>query len=60
MQKPLGHYNYANHSEATADIADYIIGFYNHSRLHSMPGYTSPNAFERQAAKPPISVSKIA
>lgn len=52
--------DYANHSEATADIADYIVGFYNHSRLHSTLGYTSPNAFERQAAKPPISVSEIA
>jgi len=57
--------DYANHGEATADIADYIVGIYNHSRLHSTLGYTSPNAFERPpferpAAKSPLSGSEIA
>ena len=26
--------DYANHTEATNDIADYIVGFYNEVRLH--------------------------
>ena len=26
--------NYANHAQATNDIADYIVGFYNNIRLH--------------------------
>ena len=40
--------DYANHAEATNDIADYIVGFYNAVRLHSKLGNLSPNAFERE------------
>jgi putative transposase len=43
--------DYANHSEAMTDVADYIIGFYNCTRLHSTLGNLSPNAFERESAK---------
>ena len=38
------HKDYANHAEATNDIADYIVGFYNSIRLHSKLGNLSPNA----------------
>ena len=41
--------DYANHTEATNDIADYLVGFYNAVRLHSKLGKMSPNAFERQS-----------
>ena len=41
--------DYANHAEATNDIADYIVGFYNSTRLHSKLGNLSPNAFERES-----------
>lgn len=51
--------DYTNHAEATSDIADYIVGFYNAVRLHSRLGYLSPNAYERQAAKHPIDLSEI-
>lgn len=51
--------DYANHSEAMTDIADYIIGFYNNVRLHSSLSYQPPTAFERQEAKQPIAVSEI-
>ncbi len=37
--------DYANSEEARADIADYIVGFYNSERLHSTLGYRSPNDF---------------
>jgi putative transposase len=37
---------YANHAEATQDIADYIVNFYNAKRLHSTLGYVAPNEFE--------------
>ena len=40
--------DYANHAEAQADIADYIVGFYNPIRLHSTLGYQSPNNYELQ------------
>jgi putative transposase len=51
---------YANHSEATTGVADYIVGFYDSTRLHSKLGYLSPIAFERQSAtKQPIDVSEI-
>lgn len=51
--------DYANHSEAMTDIADYIVGFYNNVRLHSSLGNQPPTAFERQQAKQPIAVSEI-
>ena len=54
------HKDYANHAEATNDIADYIVGFYNSIRLHSKLGNLSPNAFEREStSKKPIKLSKI-
>ena len=54
------HKDYANHAEATNDIADYIVGFYNSIRLHSKLGNLSPNAFEREStSKKPIKLSEI-
>ena len=51
--------DYANHSEAMIDVADYIVGFYNCTRLHSKLGNLSPNAFERKSAiQHPIDVSQ--
>ncbi len=52
--------DYASHSEAVTDVADYIVGFYNCERLHSKLGNLSPNAFERESAiQQPIDVSEI-
>ena len=52
--------DYANHAEATSDIADYIVGFYNSIRLHSKLGNMSPNAFEREStSKKSIKLSEI-
>ena len=45
--------DYANHSEAIHDVADYIVNFYNSVRLHSKLGYLSPNAFEHKSASQP-------
>jgi putative transposase len=54
------HGDYANHAEATNDIADYIVGFYNSIRLHSKLGNLSPNAFERESTtKKSIELSEI-
>ena len=51
---------YANHAEATSDIADYIVSFYNCNRLHSVLGNLPPSLYERKmAAKEPIVVSEI-
>jgi putative transposase len=41
--------DYANHSEAITDVADYIVNFYNAVRLHSKLGNLSPIAFEHQS-----------
>jgi transposase InsO family protein len=49
------HKDYANHAEATNDIADYIVGFYNSIRLHSKLGNMSPNAFERESTSKNLS-----
>ena len=52
--------DYANRAEATNDIADYIVGFYNSIRLHSKLGNLSPNAFEREStSKKSIKLSEI-
>ena len=52
--------DYANHSEATNDVADYIVGFYNCERLHSKLGNLSPIAFEQKSAtQQPTDVSEI-
>ena len=51
--------DYANFDEAKRDITDYIVGFYNCTRLHSTRGYLPPAAFERKMAeKQPIGVSE--
>ncbi len=42
--------DYANHAEASRDVADYIVGFYNNVRLHSTLGYLPPSAYERKMA----------
>ena len=42
--------SYANHGEAIADIANYIVAFYNTHRLHSTLGYRSPTNYEQATA----------
>jgi transposase InsO family protein len=52
--------NYANHTEAKCDVANYIVEFYNNQRLHSILGNLPPSVYERtMAAKKPIVVSEI-
>jgi len=52
--------DYANHAEAINDVADYIAGCYNSTRLHSKLGNLSPNAFERDStSKKLIKLSEI-
>ena len=54
------HRDYANHADATNDIADYSVGFYNEERLHSKLGNMSPNAFKRKStSKKPNKLSEI-
>jgi putative transposase len=52
--------SYANQAEAKLDVADYIAGFYNCERLHSVLGNLPPSADERaMAEKELIVVSEI-
>jgi len=54
------HRGYANHAEATSDIADDIVSFYNGVRLQSRLGNLPPIAFEHQSAiEQPVDVSEI-
>ena len=51
---------YGNQMEATKDVTDYIVGFYNCQRRHSVLGNLAPIDYENQfAAKKPIEVSEI-
>lgn len=51
---------YANHTEAKNDVADYIVSFYNCERLNSALGNLPPTVYERKmAAQEPIVVSEI-
>ena len=45
----------ADDTEATNDIADYIVGFYNSTRLLSKLGNLSFNAFEGKATSKNLS-----
>jgi transposase InsO family protein len=40
---------FASRADARRQVADYILGFYNPTRLHSYLGYMSPMEFERAA-----------
>lgn len=52
--------NYANQMEATKDIIEYIVCFYNGLRLHSTLGNLPPLIYEQEmAVKKPIAVSEI-
>ena len=52
--------DYANHAEASSDITDYIVNFYNSVRLHSTLGNLPPNALEHQSVvKQPIDLCEI-
>lgn len=52
--------DYANQMEASKDIIEYIVGFYNCLRLHSTLGNLPPMIYEKEmAAKKPIEVSEI-
>ena len=52
--------DYANHAEATSDIADLIVSVYNSARLHSKLGSLPPNAFvQASAIKQPIGACEI-
>jgi hypothetical protein len=42
--------NYANHAEAKLDVANFIAGFYNCERLHSVLGNLPPSVYERTLA----------
>lgn len=42
------HRQFQNQTEAQVAIEDYIIRFYNRTRLHQALGYRSPEEFERQ------------
>ena len=51
---------YANHTEAKNDVADYIVSFYNCERLNSALGNLPPTVYERKMAlKNPMEVSEI-
>jgi len=43
--------NYANQAEAKLDVANYIAGFYNCERLHSVLGNLPPSVYERAMAE---------
>lgn len=45
-----GQRSFPSRAAAHRAVADYILGFYNPTRLHSYLGYTSPMEFERAAA----------
>ena len=48
---------YANQMEASKDVTEYIVGFYNRTRRHSALGNLAPIVYEKQfAAKQPILV----
>ena len=58
--EPVWQNDYANHAETINDIADYIFGSHNSTRLHSTLSNLSPNAFDRESTSTKsISLSEI-
>ena len=52
--------DYARHAEAITDMADYIVNFYNATRLHSPLANLSPLPLQHQSAtKKTIALSEI-
>ena len=52
--------NYANYSEAVADVADYAVDFHNSIKLHLKLNTLLPNAFKREStSKKAIKLSEI-
>ena len=49
--------NYANQAEAKLDVANYIAGFYNCERLHSVLGNLLPSVYERAMAEKELIVA---
>ena len=43
---------FETHSQARSEIFAYIMGFYNHHRLHSALDYSSPSQFEANYRRP--------
>jgi len=41
--------HYQTRREAQQDVLQYIVMFYNETRLHSYLNYSSPNEFERMS-----------
>lgn len=44
------HRHYGTHDQARRDVFAYVEGFYNRTRLHSAPGYRTPQEMELRAA----------
>lgn len=56
----VGQRKYANHAEARLNVINYIGGFYNCERLHSVLGNLPPAVYARKmASKELIVVSEI-
>ena len=52
--------DYANYSVTVADVADYVVDFYNSIKLHSKLNNLLLNAFERRStSKKAIQLSEI-
>jgi putative transposase len=50
LKTELGKCQFSPRREAESTIFEYIESFYNRTRIHSSPGYLTPDEFERQVA----------
>lgn len=44
-------YRFDSHEQARTEIFSYVMGYYNHKRLHSALGYRSPHHYEQQSVR---------
>ena len=51
LKTECANYRFDSHEHARSEIFSYIMGFYNHKRIHSALDYLAPHEYEQQSVR---------